>query len=94
MPTTKQFFRAQLDLLGTALDRLQRNIGGVAFDGQAVVGGGMIRDGRFLLLGPVSYFASADGADAGVTGGDVEQPGGDLRIARFSKRHRCDRDRR
>ncbi|MCC5842078.1 MAG: MotA/TolQ/ExbB proton channel family protein [Opitutales bacterium] len=64
-------FRAQLDLLNTSLDRLQRNIGGNAFDGQAVVEGGTIREGRFVLFGPVSYFAATDGSAAGVSVGMI-----------------------
>jgi biopolymer transport protein ExbB len=37
------------------------------FEGQAVVSDGEVEDGKFLLLGPTTYFSSTESEEAGVT---------------------------
>lgn len=52
-------FREQLEVIRLSLKRMQRVIGGHQFEGTALVDG-TIKDGKFTLAGPVSYFSSAD----------------------------------
>ena len=58
-------FRRQAELVSASLDRLEAALGGVRFEGEAVGPEGLVKDGRFLLLGPVAFFRSGDGAVAG-----------------------------
>ena len=59
-------FRKQLELVNRALDRIEKQIGGDAFDGKALVGQGVERDGGFVQVGPVTVFAAKDGSYAGL----------------------------
>lgn len=59
-------FKAQLEVVNMALDRLQKIIGGDTFEAQAVVNT-TLKDGTFALVGPVSYFT--DGELSGITNG-------------------------
>ena len=43
-----------------------RRLGGTAFEGAALDGSGIEHEGKFAILGPVTYFASADGTRAGL----------------------------
>lgn len=59
-------FAARLDLLNLSMERLEEGIGGVVFEGSAVAAGGKVADGKFLVMGPLGYFASSDGAVVGL----------------------------
>jgi biopolymer transport protein ExbB len=59
-------FDVQLRLVFVSLARLEEMAGGLKFPGGAAADDGLVKQGRFLLLGPVSYFASKDGTLAGI----------------------------
>jgi biopolymer transport protein ExbB len=60
-------FAARLDLLNLSLERLEEGIGGVVFEGSAVDNvSGVVADGKFLVLGPIGYFASRDSSIFGL----------------------------
>jgi biopolymer transport protein ExbB len=59
-------FRQQFELVNTALERIEKLIGGHSFEGKALVGEGVQRDGKFALFGPVTVFSSSDGQHAGL----------------------------
>jgi len=59
-------FDAQLRLMLMSLARLEEMPGGLKFQGGASAEDGVVKQGRFLLLGPVAYFASDDGSLAGI----------------------------
>ena len=69
-----EVYAAQAKLLSIALERLNDAIGGTSFVGTAVDPNGMIKNGRFALVGPVAIFYSHDGD----TVGTVEQRLGSL----------------
>jgi biopolymer transport protein ExbB len=55
----------QLFILNTSIGRFTNLAGGQIFEGQGVVSSGDVEDGKFLLLGPTVYFASATSNEAG-----------------------------
>jgi len=59
-------FKAKLGAIELGFDRIKNLMGGAKFDGKAIAPGGSLQDGTFLLLGPLSYFASKDGKVAGL----------------------------
>ena len=59
-------FDAQLRLMFVSMARLEEMSGGLKFQGGASADDGIVRQGRFLLFGPVAYFASDDGSLAGI----------------------------
>lgn len=63
--TQQQVFDAQLKLVSTSLDRLEDGLGGTSFEGSAVDDSGRVKQGRFVLVGPVAYFRSDDGQQVG-----------------------------
>jgi biopolymer transport protein ExbB len=63
-------FKSQLGIITLALNRVERVMGGDTFSGPAIVDG-ILRDGTFTLLGPVSYFTDQNGV-AGITNGMIE----------------------
>ncbi|MCW0219982.1 MAG: MotA/TolQ/ExbB proton channel family protein [Prosthecobacter sp.] len=59
--------QARLDLLNLAMDRLEESVGGVIFDGSAVEGkSGVVSEGKFLVMGPLAFFAGNDGKHKGL----------------------------
>jgi len=62
---------SQLGVVETSLDKMEEAIGGIRFEGNAVAEG-VVKPGRFVLLGPTALFASADSVDVGA----VEERGG------------------
>lgn len=62
-------FTEQLKIIETALDRVEKMIGGTTFEGSATVDGTIV-DGSFALLGPVSYFTNGQGM-VGITEGMI-----------------------
>jgi biopolymer transport protein ExbB len=61
-----EVFRLQTDVVRRSLERLADLSGGGAFDGTAVGEDGLVREGRFVLVGPLALFASRDGRSAGL----------------------------
>lgn len=60
-----EVFGAQAKFLNVALDRLFAVGGGQAFAGNAVDQEGLVREGKFALLGPTAIFRSEDGKVVG-----------------------------
>lgn len=58
-------FAAQTDLAEASLTRIEEALGGAAFAGKAVDREGMVRNGKFFLLGPCALFRSDDGEVVG-----------------------------
>jgi biopolymer transport protein ExbB len=73
----EEVYAAQLALLRTSIERLEDDLGGTRFEGSAVDGDGLVKKGRFVLVGPVALFLSEDGEDVGT----VEQRLGSLEPA-------------
>jgi len=61
----EEVYETQAALLDLSLERLHDALGGVRFDGTAVDSNGLVKEGDFVLVGPVALFRSADGAEAG-----------------------------
>lgn len=59
-------FSDQLCMVLVSLARLEEMAGGLAFKGRAAGEDGLVKQGRFLLFGPVAYFVSDDGGLVGV----------------------------
>lgn len=62
----QQVFDRQTALVSASIERLQEIVGGAAFDGTAAGEDGLVKEGTFLLTGPVALFASEDGLLAGI----------------------------
>lgn len=58
-------FETQLALIVESIDRLDEALGGTRFEGTVVDPEGIVRAGRFALLGPVAVFRSEDGIHVG-----------------------------
>ena len=61
-----EVFARQAELVDTSVARLEEMLGGARFEGRAAGEDGLVKPGRFVLLGPVAYFAAEDGSLAGV----------------------------
>ena len=59
-------FKEQLALVDTAIGRVEKLIGGNLFSGNALVGQGIQREGKFAQVGPITVFATNDGETAGL----------------------------
>lgn len=70
----KERFLAQVDLLRSAIKRLDDVIGGTRFAGKAVDSQGMVMDGTFAVLGPMAFFATKGGLGAGIAMPQVGSP--------------------
>ena len=70
----QEVYSAQTALLNTSLERLKDALGGSVFEGKAVDESGVVRNGKFALIGPVAIFKSNDGKIVGT----VEQKLGSL----------------
>lgn len=57
--------RAQVAVLDTAVERLHDVLGGIRFEGQAIDPEGVVRHGRFAVVGPTAVFRSTDGSVVG-----------------------------
>ena len=56
--STSEQFAKQLELVGVALERLDRLTGGYTFEGKALAPDGTIEPGKFAVVGPAVYFRS------------------------------------
>jgi len=57
---------AQLRVVEAAIGRMQGQLGGRRYAGQALSPDGVVEDGTFVSFGPTTYFASEDGSVAGL----------------------------
>ncbi|MFA5257343.1 MAG: MotA/TolQ/ExbB proton channel family protein [Opitutales bacterium] len=57
-------------ILETGFTRAENLPGGNRFEGRAVLENGTVAKGRFILVGPVAYFVTADGYEAGIVTDD------------------------
>jgi biopolymer transport protein ExbB len=62
----EEIFVKQTSLVEASIKRLQNIVGGSAFSGTAAGDDGLVKQGDFILLGPVALFASEDGNLAGI----------------------------
>ena len=62
----EEVFSAQAELVSHSIERLNEALGGARFEGQAVGEDGLVKDGTFLVVGPVALFCSSDGMNVGV----------------------------
>lgn len=60
-----ELFAAEVGVVAASLDRLEDVLGGARFAGKAVDDGGLIRTGKFALVGPIALFRSDDGQVVG-----------------------------
>lgn len=63
--TDQEIYETQARLLSVALERLNDSLGGTTFSGQAVDPSGLVKKGKFLMLGPSALFMSQDGRQVG-----------------------------
>lgn len=61
-----EVFEEQVGMVLTSLKRLEELCGGVKFEGRAAGEDGLVKDGDFILFGPVAFFGSDDGNLAGI----------------------------
>jgi len=61
-----EVLKTKLGAIDLGFDRIKRLLGGARFEGKAVLPGGSLQDGTFMLIGPLSYFATKDGKTAGL----------------------------
>lgn len=64
--TPTEVIKAKLTLVEEGLNRIDRLIGGTIIEGQAVTSSGNYEPGKFVLVGPVTYFASSTTDAAGL----------------------------
>ena len=57
--------QASLALLDESLNRLEGVVGGKTFPGKALTANGSLKNGRFVRVGPLLYFAATSGEEAG-----------------------------
>lgn len=64
--TEEEKILIQLDTVDMALERLESQLGGFTFEGSALSPDGVLKEGKFLALGPSLYFSTPDGSVAGL----------------------------
>ena len=57
----KEKMTARMNLLTMSIKRIEELLGGTQFDGQALDGSGKVREGTFVLSGPLAYFNEKSG---------------------------------
>ncbi len=62
----EEIFVQQTELVEASIGRLQGVVGGTAFSGTAAGADGLVKQGEYLLVGPIALFSSSDGSMAGV----------------------------
>ncbi len=61
----KQKLQAQTKMLTVSLDRLEELLGGTSYEGTAADDSGLVKEGTFVMVGPVAIFRSNDGKSVG-----------------------------
>ncbi len=59
-------FVIQINVIRSALDRIERLNGGEVFAGESLVPGNIVKKGKFVLVGPIAVFSSDDGQNVGL----------------------------
>jgi biopolymer transport protein ExbB len=62
----EEIFVTQTLLVESSINRLQSVVGGAAFSGTAAGEDGLVKQGEFLLVGPIALFAANDGSLSGI----------------------------
>ncbi len=62
----EEIFVQQTALVEASIKRLQEAVGGVSFDGNATGEDGLVREGRFLMVGPVALFTADEQGLSGI----------------------------
>ncbi|MDF7808192.1 MotA/TolQ/ExbB proton channel family protein [Pontiellaceae bacterium B12219] len=62
----EEIFVEQTALVEASIARLQSVVGGDAFSGTAAGEDGLVKQGEFLLIGPIALFAANDGSLSGI----------------------------
>jgi biopolymer transport protein ExbB len=65
--TQAERFEKQIEVIGVALDRFAKLVGGYTFEGRALTPAGDIEEGTFAAFGPTVFFASKQSDLAGMT---------------------------
>ncbi len=73
LPPAEQFSQRSV-LLTTALDRVEKALGGELLDGQALDKQGRVQPGKVALIGPVATFASTSGDTVGLLQQELNKP--------------------
>ena len=61
-----EVFERQLHAVGSSIERLEKLNGGGHFAGKAIDESGKLKEGQFVMLGPVAYFSSNDATTIGL----------------------------
>lgn len=64
--STEQIFVRQTALMETSINRLKELVGGAAFQGTAAGEDGLVKQGDFLLIGPIALFSATDNSLSGI----------------------------
>ncbi|VGO21404.1 MotA/TolQ/ExbB proton channel family protein [Pontiella sulfatireligans] len=64
--SAEAIFVKQTGLVEASIQRLQDIVGGNTFSGTSAGEDGLVKQGNFIMLGPIALFASEDGALAGI----------------------------
>lgn len=67
-------FADRLDVVNKAVERLEKAIGGMTYEGKALTATEGVVDGTYALMGPMAFFTSSDGQLNGITN-DVTEEG-------------------
>ncbi len=59
-------FVRQSAVVDASLTRMSEMLGGRRFEGKAKIAGGLVKEGRFVMIGPVAMFRSDDGQNVGL----------------------------
>lgn len=62
----QEIYATQAGMVAASIDRLEDVLGGARFEGSAAGDDGRVKDGRFVLIGPVALFSSDDGQMVGI----------------------------
>lgn len=63
--SAEEVYKAQAKLIEVSLERLEEALGGTSFEGTAVDPSGLVKHGKFVMLGPIALFRSDDGQRVG-----------------------------
>ena len=64
--SSEEIFVAQTLMVEASIQRLRDSVGGVVLSGNAAGEDGLVKDGEFVLVGPIALFASSDGSLSGI----------------------------
>jgi biopolymer transport protein ExbB len=62
----EEIYLKQIALVEASIARLKENVGGAAFEGTAAGEDGLVKQGDYILIGPVALFKAKDGSLSGI----------------------------